>query len=443
MQGKRGQTIIGVKPGSPAWEAGLRPKDRVLAVNGYNCVDVLDLIFYGNDEEVALEVEPSGGGPVRTVILDPEYGGTGIEFRPMKPRACRNRCLFCFVDQLPAGLRRQLYFKDEDYRYSFLNGNYVTLSHLADADLDRILRLRLSPLYISVHSTDETIRQKLLGNRRSRPILPLLKILKEGGIRMHIQMVVCPGINDGDALKDSVEDLIGLYPAVQTIALVPVGLTDWRQGLFPLRSFGRDEAREIIAWYRKLKRRLNADYGTCFVYPADEIWLKAQMPAPASQHYGDFAQLENGVGMLAKFREDFGRLKRRKKRPIKISGGISVISGKGPSEAVSDLLAYLRREWSLNIDLHIIGPAFMGKEITVTGLITGRDIIDYSSKHRLHKVVMVPDVMFKPGTDLLLDGWTLPRLARETGIDFRMFEPSPTGFLKELLKLGEAVKDEK
>ena len=296
-----------------AEETGIRPGDRIRRVNGHPIEDELDYRFHAAGEEgVAVEVQGCDRGDSRTLRLSGE-DLLGVDFVPMQSRRCRNRCLFCFVDQMPDGLRKSLYVKDEDYRFSFLYGNYVTLASVKDEELDRICRLKLQPLYVSVHATEQRVRNLLLGRKTSRDIMDTLGTLAEGGISLHTQIVLCPGINDGSVLEKTLRDLESLYPAVASIAIVPVGLTRHRKrkGLWPIRSFRRNESKKLIIKIEELQEFFKVKHDDYLVFPADEFYRQADHPFPPADAYGDFPQWENGVGMVPFFYQQWERRKRR------------------------------------------------------------------------------------------------------------------------------------
>ncbi len=296
-----------------AEETGIRPGDRIRRVNGHPIEDELDYRFHAAGEEGAtVEVQGCEGGDCRTLRLSRE-DVLGVDFVPMRSRRCRNRCLFCFVDQMPDGLRKSLYVKDEDYRFSFLCGNYVTLASVKDEELDRICRLKLQPLYVSVHATEQRVRNLLLGRKTSRHIMDTLRALAEGGITLHTQVVLCPGINDGSVLEKTLRDLESLYPAVASIAIVPVGLTRHRKrkGLWPIRSVRKNESKKLISKIDELQELFKVKYDDHLVFLADEFYRQADHPFPPADAYGDFPQWENGVGMVPFFYQQWERMKRR------------------------------------------------------------------------------------------------------------------------------------
>ncbi|MBU1700477.1 MAG: DUF512 domain-containing protein, partial [Candidatus Eisenbacteria bacterium] len=292
--------ISSVIPGSPAESLGLKPGDRLLSINGEQVRDTLDFHFCVADEDLEIEYLHETSRRSLSCYL-PAGEDMGIEFEQEKIRTCGNDCLFCFVDQNPEGLRKTLYVKDEDYRLSFLHGNFITLTNLKDWEIERIIRQRLSPLYISVHSTDPDVRKRLLRPRQDRDILKLLGRLAEGNIRMHTQIVLCPGYNDGNDLLRTIDTLAEFYPAVESLAIVPLGMTDHREKTSSLDPVTPELAREIMMQARPTQRRFRRRNGITWLYLSDEFYRLVGRPVPPAVHYDDFPQLENGIGLTRNF----------------------------------------------------------------------------------------------------------------------------------------------
>ncbi|HEY6010040.1 MAG TPA: DUF512 domain-containing protein, partial [Nitrospirota bacterium] len=310
--------INSILPGSTADGLGLKPGDIIDSINRQDVRDVIDYQYLIADERVRIALHTKTGTR-RTITLDKDPDDTlGLEFIPFSITRCRNRCIFCFVDQMPPGCRRSLYVKDDDYRASFLYGNYITLGALSEQDWARIFSQRLTPLYISVHATDPALRAFMLRNKKAPDIMASLRRLASGGIRMHTQIVLCPGINDGAHLEKTINDLAGLVPAVSSIAVVPVGFTAFRKGLFPLRTFTRREARAVIDEVTRMGTRFRKRFGTRLVFASDELYIKAGLPVPPLSFYEDLPQIENGVGMVADFLREVKRTRLpRRVTPIK------------------------------------------------------------------------------------------------------------------------------
>ena len=299
--------IQSVQPGSYAARAGIQPGDTLAAIDGHPVNDLLDYRFYVTSRRIVLDLLRAG--KTRSVqIRKGEYDDIGLEFETYlmdKQRSCKNKCVFCFVDQMPPGMRETLYFKDDDSRMSFLFGNYITLTNLTDGDIDRIIQMRISPVNISVHTTDPELRVRMMKNPRAASSLAYIRRLCDADIRVNSQLVLCPGYNDGPALERTLNDLGALYPNLQSIACVPVGLTRFREGLEPLRPYDRERARETIEIIHRFAGRMWETHGERVAYPSDEFFLKAELPVPEPRYYGAFDQLEDGVGTLALLREEF------------------------------------------------------------------------------------------------------------------------------------------
>ncbi len=401
--------IADILPGSIAAGLGLHRGDSIVSVNGQNVDDVIDYRFLAADEQVALQVRrPDGETRFLSIHKDPD-DDIGIECTSFRMKRCKNRCIFCFVDQMPKGCRKSLYVKDEDYRASFLYGNYITLSALSEEDWERIFRLRLTPLYISIHTTDPQLRSFMLGNKNAPDIMSCLHRLAAGGIRMHTQIVLCPGINDGRHLLKTIEDLSSLFPAVSSIAVVPVGLTAFRRKLFQLRTFTRPEAREILKNIIPIGTRFKKVYGTRLVFPADEFYLKAGEPVPSASFYEDFPQIENGVGMVAGFLREVSRTRLPKMLPpLKASVVTSVSFG----TILKTVLKRLRNIKGAAVRQIVVPNGFFGPSVTVAGLLTGQDILRTLKGKQLGGLVMVPSEALKEDEDIFLDGMSLDLLSQ-------------------------------
>lgn len=411
---RRGFTINRIKKGTPAERAGIKSNEYLLAINGSSFDDLLDYSYLCADRELTLSIRNSKG-ELKKFHLTKEYDeDLGLEFSsptigPL--RRCQNRCVFCFVDQQPPGMRPSLYEKDDDYRLSFFHGNYITLTNTGYLDLKRIMRRGLSPLYISIHSTDPAIRRRMMGNRSAGRILEQLSRLASAGIEMHGQIVVCPGFNDGVHLQKTVRDLLRLYPALRTVALVPVGLTRYRQNLPALRSIAPVEAVNIVEHFSDLQVELENNFGTPFVYLADEFYLLSGFPLPSDKHYGDYAQVENGVGLGRLFLNELAQWKKKSVVPLSEEMEVSLVTGQSGSPFLKLFLTELEKIKGLKTNLHVLTSEFWGSNVTVTGLLTGSDLLNGLAQKKLGRVVFIPGVMLKEETDLFLDNISLEHLA--------------------------------
>ncbi len=402
--------IAGILPGSIAAGLGLQKGDIIVSINNQDIHDVIDYRFLAADEHIALLIRRvNGETKLFSIHKDPD-DSIGVECSSLRMKRCGNRCIFCFVDQMPKGCRKSLYVKDEDYRASFLYGNYITLSALSEADWERIFRLRLTPLYVSIHTTDPQLRSFMLGNKNAPDIMSSLNRLAAGGIRMHTQIVLCPGINDGRHLLKTIEDLSGLFPAVLSIAVVPVGLTAFRKRLFPLRTFTSREAREILQDIISIGTRFKRKYGTRLVFPADEFYLKAGECIPPASFYEDFPQVENGVGMVADFLREVSRTRLPKTLP---SVKTTVVTSASFGKLLEKVLHRLRDNCGAAIRRVVVTNSFFGPSVTVAGLLTGQDILRTLKGKRLGNLVMIPSETLKEDENIFLDGMTLDFLSQQ------------------------------
>lgn len=419
--------IVHIAPASTAEGLHIRQGDCIVSINREEVRDIIDYQFLVADEHVTIKLLTSGGR-TRTVSLDKDPDDTlGLEFAPLSVSRCRNKCIFCFVDQMPPGCRKSLYVKDDDFRASFLYGNYITLGALSEDDWQRIFARRLSPLYISVHTTDPALRASILRNKKAPDIMTSLKRLATGGIRMHTQIVLCPGINDGPHLQKTLEDLAGLFPAVASIAAVPVGLTTFRVGLFPLRAFTRSEARTVIDQITRFGALFKKQHGTRLAFASDEFYIKAGIPAPPVSFYEDFPQIENGVGMVADFLRDAGR--------TRLPSGIepvtaTLVTGVSFSPVLKNALARLKRVPGLTVRLATVRNNFFGPSVTVAGLLTGSDIAAALTGKRLGDRVFVPADSLNEDENTFLDGMSLEHLGSLLGVKVQ-----PIRRLRDILTL--------
>ena len=427
-------TIHAVGPGSPAAEAGVVPGALLVSLNGRAVQDALELRFMETAERVDLVWRDGDGTEHRARLMKPEDLSLGLDVDPLKMHACNNKCAFCFAHQNARGMRRALYFKDDDYRYSFLNGNFATLTNLAQADVDRILEQRLSPLFISVHATDWALRNRLLGNPSAPNVLAQIEQFAAGRIHMHTQVVLCPGINDGEPLAQTLEDLSRFHPFVQTVALVPVGLTQYREKLPVLRSPDPDYARGLLAWAEPWRRRFLGEVGTRLAFPSDEFYLLAGRPFPAGRTYEGYPQLGNGVGGCRKFLDEF---RRRERRLPSASPGrrLSVVTGTLAAPVLAGAIARLNRIEGLHVEMIPVVNQFFGGSVTCAGLLTGTDILKTLEPRRDHlgDAILIPSVAFKDDEDIFLDDLPLRDLATQFGCPALRVESSARGLVDATL----------
>ena len=413
--------ILSVDKNSPAQKAGIKSGDIIVSINGHKIRDVLDYRFYMTEKK--LDIALTNG--ILTVKKG-EYDDLGLEFETYlmdKQHSCRNKCIFCFVDQMPKGMRDSLYFKDDDERLSFLFGNYITLTNLEDEDIQRIIDMHISPVNISVHTTNPELRVKMMANPKAATSLKYLKTLTDAGIKVNSQLVLCPGINDGEELKRSLNDLASMYPNLQTISCVPVGLTDYREGLYKLSPYNKKTAGETIDIIHEFADKMEEKYGERLAYPSDEFFLKAERPLPDYEYYGDFNQLENGVGLLTILQREFDDAmslndSNDKKRSVSIATGVAAYPFiKELSEKAMAVYP------NLDVKVYEIINNFFGHNITVAGLITGTDLIDQLKDKDLGTELIIPSVMLKYQEDMFLDSKTLEEVESELNIKITVIEP--------------------
>ncbi|HWC04704.1 MAG TPA: DUF512 domain-containing protein [Methylomirabilota bacterium] len=432
-----GVRVLGVAPGGLAAGAGLRPGDRLLRVNGQPLRDLVDFHVQAGEEELAIDVE-RGGRPC-SVVLQRQWGrGLGLECEPPAPAeisTCANKCVFCFIHQLPRGLRKSLYVKDDDYRLSFLHGNYITLTDLPDSEIQRIVDLRLSPLYISVHATDPVLRHFLLGSPKTirGDLVERLRRLASAGIRLHAQIVLCPGLNDGLHLERTVRELGELHPAVATVAVVPVGLTRHREGLYPLRSITPAEAGATLDAIHGWQEGFLARHETRLVFAADELYLQAGRAIPPAAAYEGFSVVEDGVGLVRRFEDDLRRLAARPGRPRwRGARKATVVTGKLFGPVLERLLGGLRVP-GLRAEVVAVPNEFFGPAITVTGLLTGEDVARALSGRPLGDVVLIPRVALTETKGVFLDDVSPEDLAGHLGAPVTTLPSSARGLVDGLL----------
>lgn len=400
--------------------------DRLVSINGNEITDVLDYKYfsYENRLEVVLE---SPHGNLRTVKVKKHEGGElGLEFETYlmdTARACRNRCLFCFVDQLPRGMRRTLYFKDDDARLSFLTGNYITLTNLSEREIQRIIDLHISPINVSVHATEPELRAKLLGNPNGARGYELMERLASGGIVMNCQIVCCPGLNDGEALTRSMEDLEKLYPQVKTVSIVPVGLTKHREHLYPLVPFDSDGAGETIDRVEDFAKKCFEGHGSRIFFCSDEFFIKAQRPIPPDEYYEDYAQYENGVGILRLLAVEFEAAMATTDE--KCAGTpFSMACGVSARPFLENLLMTANAKYAkINGKIFEVVNDFFGHTIDVTGLVTGGDLIAQLKGRVYGERLIIPDTMIRDGGDVFLDDVTTGQVEKELGVRVEVIRP--------------------
>jgi putative radical SAM enzyme (TIGR03279 family) len=429
-----GVVVAAVAAGGDAVRAGLRPGDRILSINGEPVRDVIDFHFNSGDARLVCAVER--GGAATGLTVERRGHDLGLELvapTPSEISTCANKCVFCFIHQLPRGMRKSLYVKDDDYRLSFLHGNYITLTDLEEAELERIETQRLSPLYVSVHATDPALRHRLLGEPRvQRDLMPIMARLARSGIRMHAQIVLCPGWNDGAQLERSVRELAALHPAVATTAVVPVGLTAHRERLPRLRTLTVEEASALAQTLAGWQAEHLARLGTRFVWGGDELYLQAGLPIPPRRAYEGFPVVEDGIGLVRRFEDDWARARRRVPARLPRPRTVTVVTGEMYAPRLTRLVASLSVD-GLAARVQAIRNEWFGGSVQVAGLLTGADIQRQLAGGPLGDTVLVPAVALRDGAGVFLDDLTPADLAASLGVPVRPVEPDARALLAALV----------
>ena len=413
--------VYSVMHGSPADRHGVKNGDILVKINGHDIKDVLDYMYYAADTEITLELERNGASLTINISKD-EYDDLGLEFETFlmdQKQSCSNKCVFCFIDQMPPGMRETLYFKDDDARLSFLQGNYVTLTNMKQSEIDRIIEMKLN-INVSVHTTNPELRVKMMHNRFAGEKLKFIWQLAESGIKLNCQIVCCPGLNDGDELRRSLTDLGTLMPNITSMAVVPVGLTKFRDGLFPLVSFTKETAAQTIDIIEEFQQVFLDKFGTRTVFPSDEFYLIAERELPSMEAYEDFSQYENGVGMLRSLIDEFEKAL----ETAEWEGGdrcVSIATGYSPYGTIS-MLAKMSEERfpQLRCNVYRIRNDFFGETITVTGLITAQDLIAQLKGKELGEELLLSSAMLRRDSNVFLDDLTLEDVEMELGVKIKV-----------------------
>lgn len=433
---KHRHIIRSVEDGSIAWELGVEPGDCLISINDKEIEDVFDYHYLVNDEELVLLIEKPDGEEWELEIEKDYEEDLGIEFEQGlmdEYRSCRNKCMFCFIDQMPKGMRETLYFKDDDSRLSFLQGNYITLTNMSDHDIDRIVQYHLEPINISFHTTNPELRCKMLHNRFAGDALKKVQTLYEGGITMNGQIVLCKGINDGEELERSIRDMTAYLPHLQSVSVVPVGLTKFRDGLYPLEPFTKEEAKEVLAIIHRWQKKIYEEYGTHFIHAGDEWYILAGEEMPEEERYDSYLQLENGVGttrlLQNEFQEAFEQLSGDDRETE-----ISLATGKLAYPYLKRMIETLQTKYpNVIVHLYEIRNDFFGELITVAGLITGQDLKAQLSGRPLGSRLLLPCCMLRNGEEVFLDDVTLDQLKEALQVQIDIVKSSGQDLIEAVL----------
>ncbi len=390
--------ICGVNPKSVCALKGITAGDELLKINGNEIMDVLDYDFYMTEQNLTLTFKCKDG---KYKVIKTESTNCGLEFQTYlmdKQQHCKNKCIFCFIDQLPKGLRESLYFKDDDSRLSFLFGNYITLTNISEHEVERIIKMHISPVNISVHTMNPELRVQMMKNKNAGKCLDIIKRFADAGIQMNTQLVLCPGINDGDELKYSIEQLSALYPAVQSIAAVPVGLTKFRDGLEKLEPYNKKTAGDTIDIIEEYSQKFREELGVGLCYPADEFFIKAERDLPFADYYDGYPQLDNGVGLVRSFYDDFlDEIEYCNEKPTRKK--VTLATGADFYPYLYDLCKKAEEKYNIEINVRKIINNFFGETITVSGLITGIDLYEQLKNDDLGEYLLLPSSMISDYTN--------------------------------------------
>ena len=435
--------ILAVLPRSIAAKAGIHGGDVLVSINQNEIRDVLDYRFYLTDTNISVTLI-RGEEPYTVHINKGEYDDIGLEFEtPLmdKKHTCQNGCVFCFIDQLPPGMRESLYFKDDDDRLSFLHGNYVTLTNLKDADIDRIIKMHISPVNVSVHTTNPELRVKMMKNKHAGKVLSYLGRMAEAGIALCTQIVLCKGLNDGAELDRTMHDLIQYHPSLRSCAIVPVGLTKYREKLYPLEGFSPEECAAVIEQVNTFGEECLQKFGTRIFYCSDEFYVRAGLPLPPEEYYEDYSQIENGVGMLISMKSEFDfeldyldELLDGFRAPRTVSVATGMAAHEHIAALAKELMARVK---GLTVNVYPIVNNFFGPSVTVAGLLTGGDVVEQLKGRELGDELLFPAVMLRADGDVFLDDMTPAELSERLGVPVCPSENDGAKLIAALLGVGE------
>ncbi len=434
--------IVSVLRNSIAQELEIEPGDELISVNGASIQDYIDYKFQISDDEIELEIKKPNG-EVWEFEIEKEYDeDLGIIFEnPLMDniKVCSNKCVFCFIDQMPKGMRKTLYLKDDDTRLSFLYGNFITLTNLSDDEINRIIRYRISPIKVSVHATDLNLRNEMMGKKDGKDVMIYLKKLADGGITVDCQIVLCKDINDKEVLNNTIDDLIKLYPSVRSVAVVPVGLTDYRDKLYKLNKFDKESSLELINQIVKKQNYLLQKHGTRFVFIADEFYVLSESEFPAYDSYEDFDQIENGIGLFRLLEREIDDSINNIKKIEDTNKRFTIVTGAAAYDIMCELSNKISKKTGIEINVVKIINECFGKNITVAGLVTGKDIINQLNG-KGYKNLIIPKVMVEFEDNIFLDDIKIEDLERELDTKVYVCEVNGKKLVDLLLKHSKEEK---
>lgn len=433
--------ITDVNINSIASKSGIIPEDILVSINGHEINDVLDYRFYLTESEITLKIKRNSentGNFLTMEIKKDEYADIGLEFEtPLmdKKHRCENKCIFCFIDQLPDGMRDSLYFKDDDSRLSFLHGNYITMTNLTDSDIDRIIEMHISPVNISVHTTDPELRCFMMKNKRAGDSLKYLKRLADSGCELRCQIVLCKNVNDGSRLDKTMRDLSALFSSVRSVSIVPAGLTAYRENLYPLDRFTKDDCRGVIKQVSEFAAECMKKYGSSLFFCSDEFYVQGEINTPGDEYYEEYSQIENGVGMLTSFEVSVNRaLEQLTGEEKLICRNISIATGEAAYEFISKLVEKITEIcYNIKCSVYSIKNEFFGEYITVSGLLTGKDIRSQLYNHDLGDELLISRSMLRNDGDLFLCGMTPNELSEALKCKIKTVENDGEDFILSVL----------
>ena len=430
--------ISEVTKGSPAAKAGLLPGDYIISINDNEINDVLDYRFYLTEKKVKIKIHRESE-LFDVLIKKDEYADIGLDFETFlmdKKHSCRNKCIFCFIDQLPGGMRETLYFKDDDSRLSFLQGNYITLTNLSESEIKRICDMKLSPMNVSVHTTNPVLRCDMLKNKNAGNVMDTLRSFAESGIKIHAQIVLCRDVNDKAELDLTMRDLASLYPSLESCSIVPAGLTRYRDGLYPLKPFSKQECAEIIAQVTEFSNECLEKYGSRIFFAADEFYIKSETELPDNDSYEGYPQIENGVGLITSMKTEFeSELEYIDEYNIKKEKHCSIATGEAAFGFISSLVEKLSEIcYNLDCKVYCIENEFFGENITVAGLITGGDLISQLKGKEIGDTLYIPSVMLRSGEDVFLDDISVSDVEGALGVKVKTIKNDGAEFIASILE---------